>query len=274
MRPFLLGSIALATLTAATPAFSQGVDWTGPYFGGRLGYTSQPKDNGETILFDANLDGDFNDSVQTAAGADAFQRGFCGGAALSANTTNCQDKDGTEWAVHAGYDLQFGSAIVVGIVGEYGRAYIEDSVSAFSSTPAFYTLTRRLGDTAALRARAGVTLGNSLAYATGGVAYGKIRSSFTTSNQVNSFTPSGDNEEAWGYRAGGGLEHRFSGGFSLGVQYLYTSLKDDDFRLRVAGDNVPVSNPFILQNGQGTDFRRSGSRFTSHNVSVVASFRF
>ena len=274
MRSFSLASATLALLAAPLPVMAQDTDWTGPYFGGRLGYTSQGEDKDETILFDTDLNGEFGDTVNTAAGVNAFPRGFCGGAAGGVNTTRCSDRDGTEWAVHAGYDYQFGGSLVAGVVAEYGRSTIVDSVTAFSSTPAFYTFTRRLRDNASVRARAGFAIGDSLIYGTGGVAYGKIRNSFTTSNRVNTFTESSGDEDAWGYRAGGGVEHRFAPNFSLGGQYLYTSLKDDDFTVRTGGINIPVSNPFILRNPNGTDFRRSGDRFNSHNFSVVASFRF
>jgi outer membrane immunogenic protein len=274
MRPLLLASATFSLFAAPLPVLAQSTSWTGPYVGGRLGYTSQSEDKDETILFDTDLDGTFNDTVSTAGGANAFSRGFCGGAARTATANACSDRDGTEWAVHAGFDYQLGSSLVVGLVAEYGRSTIVDSVTAFSITPAFYTFTRRLRDNGSVRARAGFALGDTLVYGTGGVAYGKIRHSFTTSNMINTVTESGDDEDSWGYRAGGGVEHRFARNFSLGAQYLYTSLKDEGYAVRIGGTNVPVSNPFILKNAMGTDFRRSSDRFNSHNISVVASFRF
>jgi outer membrane immunogenic protein len=273
MRNILLASMTTAMLAAPLPAFAQTADWTGPYFGGRLGYSSQPEDKNETILFDTDLNGSFGDQVSTASGANAFSPGFCGGAAATATATNCNDRDGTEWAVHAGFDYQLGSALVAGVVAEYGRSTIEDSVSAFSTTPAFYTFTRRLRDHASLRARLGFATGNTLVYGTGGLAYGKIRNSFRTSNTVNTFS-SATNDDAWGYKAGGGIEQKVADNFSIGAQYLFTSLKDEGFNIRASGANVPVSNPFIQKNKEGTDFSRSSDRFSSHNLSVVASFRF
>lgn len=275
MRLLLLLPASVALTAIAAPASAQNADWTGFYAGGRLGYTSQPKDNDETILFDTNLDGAFDDTVNTTGGVNAFARGFCGGAAGSATANGCSDRDGTEWAGHAGFDYQLGSALVVGAVAEYGRSTIEDSVTAFSSTPAFYTFTRRLRDHAGIRGRAGVTFGNTLAYGTGGLAWGKIRRSFSTSNRVNTVTETAGDKDAWGYSYGGGIEQRVSPNFSIGAQYLYTSLKDDDgSTVNIGGANVPVSNPFILRNAQGTNLRRSSERFNRHNLSVVASFRF
>lgn len=210
--------------------------------------------------------------MNTAAGANAFSPGFCGGAALSSRPTGCaDDRDGTSWAAHAGFDYQLGS-LVAGLVGEYGRSTITDSVAAFSTTPAFYTMTRRLRDNAALRARLGFAAGDTLVYGTGGAAWGKIRNSFSTSNTANSFTNSG-NEDAWGYTYGGGLEQKVAPNFSIGVQYLFTSLNDEQFRVRAAGP-APASNPFVRVNPAGTDFRRSDDDFTNHSVRVTASFRF
>ena len=274
MKSLSLGSATLALMLTASPALAQSADWTGPYVGGRLGYTTQPQDKDETILFDTDLNGTFGDTVNTVAGVNAFSRGFCGGAARSATSNGCADRDGSEWAVHAGYDYQLGSSIVAGLVAEYGRSTIVDSVTAFSTTPAFYSFTRRLRDHASIRARVGFALGDTLVYGTGGAAYGKIRHSFTTSNAANTFTLAGDDEGKWGYRAGGGVEQRVSDNFSIGAQYLYTSLKDEDFTVRAGGTNLPVSNPFLRTNPNGTDFARSSSRFTSHNVSVTANFRF
>lgn len=271
----LAGALAL-TIFPAAPAAAQSdgaKSWTGPYVGGRLGYAFQRNDKNETVLFDTDLDGNFGDTVTTGTGANAFSPGFCGGSTFTRTPSGgCGgDRDGTDWAAQAGFDYQIGS-FVVGVVGDYGRTDIDDSVSAFSTTPAFYTLTRELRDNASLRARAGFASGDTLVYGTGGIAWGKIRNGFTTSNTANQFTNTG-NEDAWGYRVGGGIEQRLGGGFSIGAQYLYTSLKDEDFRVR-AGGPAPAGNPFLRTNAAGTDFARSGDRFNSHSAQVAVNFRF
>lgn len=277
MKRMCLAGCACVAVGALLPSSALAQDseagWTGAYVGGRLGYAFQRSDRDETILFDTNLDGSFEDTVTTAAGANAFSPGFCGGAATGPTpATGCRDdRDGTDWAVHAGYDLELGG-LVVGLVGDYGRTSISDSVAAFSTTPAFYTMTRRMRDNASIRARVGVGLGNTLIYGTGGAAWGKIRNSFATSNTANSFTNTG-NEDSWGYRVGGGIEQRVAPNFSIGLQYLHTSLKDDDYRVRAQGP-APATNPFIRTNASGTDFARSGDRFNWHSAHVTASFRF
>ena len=284
---------AVAALGFSAPAMAQDEvnddvamddgDWSGVYVGGRLGYSLQSSDNDETILFDTDLDGRFGDTVRTAAGANAFSPGSCGGEAVGATPTLAtgnrgvcrDDRDGTEFAGHIGVDAQIG-ALVGGVVAEFGRAYISDSVSAFSSTPAFYVLTRELSNHGSVRGRLGLAAGDMLFYGTGGVAYGRMRNTQTTSNTVNSFTLSQRIDNNYGYVFGGGIEHKAGRNFSVGFQYLYTALEnDDDFRVRVGAlATTPATNPFLRASRSGTDFMRTDERFDRHNVSATVSFRF
>ena len=79
-------------------------------------------------------------------------------------------------------------------------------------------------------------------------------------------------DSAWGYQAGGGLEVKL-GNVSLGGEVVYTSLDDkDEYSVRGQGP-APVTNPFILSNPAGTDFRRdNGFKFTA--ARLMASYRF
>jgi outer membrane immunogenic protein len=277
MFKLLLGT---AALVAAGPAMAQSADptsWTGFYAGVRAGYSFQPKDGGETINFDTNRDGTFRDTVRTTTGANAFSPGFCGGFARGATpASGCRkDEDSLDLGIHAGYDFDLGK-IVVGGIAEAGYGFASDSVSAFSTTPASYTMTRRMRENYGLRARVGYALGaqrNTLIYATGGVLWAKMENSFRSTNALNSYSEFGDTN-VMGWRAGGGVEQRVHRHLSIGLQYLYTSLKDDGARLNVSRGAQPATNPFILVNSGGTDLMRSHSRFATHNVSATANFRF
>jgi outer membrane immunogenic protein len=273
MNKGIATALVMLAVTAATPAIAQDKSgWTGAYVGGHLGYAPSPRHRNETILFDTNLDGQSGDTVMTAAGANAFSPGFCGGMAVAPTAASgcAKDRDGTDWAVHAGYDIQF-SSFVLGVVGEYGRTNISDAVSAFSTTPARYTMIRQMRGTAGLRARAGYAFGNTLLYGTGGGAWAKVRHSFVTSNGVNTFTSTSD-DSVFGYRLGGGVEQKITQNFSIGVQYMFTSLKDEH-TVRAAGP-APATNPFIRVNAAGTDFTRSEKRFETQSVAITANFRF
>jgi len=272
---YLAAAVPLLFVIGATPAAAQSDDleWTGGYVGVSGGYRIQPSDNKEAVKFDTNLDGIFGDTVATAANpaGNAFSPGFCGGKAkTTAPAGGCfSDEDAFNFGVHAGYDMQFG-ALVVGTIAEYDRTGMSDSVSAFSTTPAAYVLTRKMKDSANLRLRAGGAIGRVLVYGTGGGVWARVRNSFTTSNTTNTFTDTG-NDNVFGWTAGGGAEFRFSETMSLGVQYLYTNLTDDDFRVRAAGG--AANNPFIRVNAQGTDFRRGG-KFNSNAVAASINFHF
>ena len=105
---------------------------------------------------------------------------------------------------------------------------------------------------------------------------------FTTSNTVNTFVRSEDDDDegdegssqgAWGYQAGGGLEVRFGMRWSVTGEYLFTSLEDrEDSTIRVQGP-APATNPFILVNPAGTDLRRS-EKFEFQTVRVGLNYRF
>ncbi|QNA84810.1 porin family protein [Sphingomonas sp. So64.6b] len=279
MRSLYMLTLAAGTaaLALAGPAFAQDTEkapFDGVYVGGTIGFDAQPNDGNETILFDRNLDGNFGDTVTTGTGANAFSRGFCGGAATSTANIACRnDKDNISYSARIGFDKQFGN-IVAGVVGEFGKSQIRDSVSAFSTTPASYTMTREIDYDANLRLRLGYAANTTLFYATGGPAYAKLDHSFTTSNGLNSFTGSGD-DDAWGFVAGGGIEQKLGRNFSIGLEYLYNQYKDDDYIVRAGAGTAPATNPFILPpNTTGTDFARSDDQFRWHSVRATAQFRF
>jgi outer membrane immunogenic protein len=272
MRLHILAATALTvTIFAAGAASAQDSDanWTGFYAGGQIGYNFTPSNNKEAVSFDRNLDGNFGDAFAN------FAPGFCGGTPNGRTPADgCKDdKNAFTWKLHGGYDYQFeGSGIVVGGVLEAGRAYIARTVTAYSTTPAVYRMGAKLKETAGLRGRAGYAFDTgTLAFLTGGLAYGRINNSFATSNSVNTVTVRGANKDGWGYSYGGGVEQKI-GKFSIGLDYLFTSLKNDDFRVRLSGG--AVGGPFTVQNASGTDFRRSFSKFGYHTIATSASYRF
>ncbi len=271
----ILAVSAIAFSVTAAPAFAQDgeEEWEGAYIGGSFGLAAQNNDRNETVLFDTNRDGAFDNGVFTTTGANAFSTGFCGGAANSRVAADgCRgDSDGLEYNIRAGYDVQSGN-IVYGFLLEGGMNEARDSVTAFSTTPANYTFTRELDYSVQARARLGYAARGALFYATGGAAYGKIENSFSTSNGANSFANNGGTK-SWGYSYGGGTEVKIAKNFSLGLEYLYTNFVDDDFRVNVGPGTAPLTNPFLL-NGGGTDFRRSDSDFDMHNIRLTAAFRF
>jgi len=279
MRKLLLASAVLAAGVAAAPvATAQGGDWSGLYVGAGAGYSFKADD--EIVVFDTDLDGAFDDTVRTGAGANIFALGFCDGAAKGPTPGDgCRTSDGNvKLSVRAGYDLQFGNW-VVGVVGDYGAVNIGDDVSAYSTTPAAsYTLTRDLNAVTALRARGGWAGKAGLLYATAGMAWGDMDQTFTTTNTVNSFTPSEDSEVE-GYQIGLGYEVKLGemwfvgSGWSLGLEYMWTSLDDGDNIVRVGPGTAPATNAFLVANAAGTNMKRTKDLFEYSTVGFTLNWR-
>ena len=276
MRNILAATASLALLAAAGAAQAQPADWTGPYVGVSMGYADRNESGGEVILFDTNLDGGYGDTVRTAAGADAYSPGFCGGSFnTNAAPGGCRKDDDTDWefSLRAGYDFQLGSWVVGGVV-EYSDLELQDAVTAFSVTPAAYNFTRKLEDLWAIRARGGYAFGDTLAYVTGGYASGNMKHSFQTTNTANAFPRSGGGD-ADGWQFGLGVEHRFLPNVSLGLEWIRTSLKDDDFTVRATNSgSTPATNAFLLVNPQGTGFLRSDDDLEYDSIRATLSWRF
>ncbi|MHA6721384.1 outer membrane protein [Sphingomonas sp. RS2018] len=269
-----------ASMAVAAPALAQDTTegrFNGIYVGASGGYDVQPNDRDSRIVFDRNLDGRFGDTVTTTTGANAFSPGFCNGAATATGNTACRnDKDGWTYNGRIGADVQYGR-IVVGALGEFGKSNIRDSVSAFSTTPARYEMSRSVEWEANARARLGYVAGDStLFYGTGGVGYARIEREFFTSNAQNAFTGRGD-KNRWGFVGGGGIEQQLGeSGVSIGVEYTYHQYNDGDYRVRATQGTAPAAtNPFILApNTAGTDFARSDDKFRWHSLRATAAFRF
>lgn len=278
-RTLLFAPLVLLAGAAIAPgAQAQDSDWTGPYVGVGVGYSFKSDD--EAVVFDTDGDGQFDDTVRTSGGGNAFAPGFCNGAAQGPTFADgCRTNDGNiNLSVRAGYDLQLGNW-VVGAVAEHSVLHLGDDVSAFSSTPAAsYTFTRDLNSLSALRARAGWAGKAGLLYATAGMAWGDMDQSFTTTNTVNTFTPSEDSEID-GYQVGLGYEVKLDNmwligtGWSMGLEYLWTSLDDGDYPVAVGPGTATTGNPFLTADPTGADMKRTKDMFEYSTVALTLNWR-
>jgi outer membrane immunogenic protein len=253
-----------AGLAFATPALAQeSVDaepegFSGIYVGAAGGYDVQSNDRNSRILFDRGANGSFGDTITTTTGAPSGCR---------------NDEDGWAYYGRIGADTQSGG-LVLGVVAEFGRSEINDSVTAFSTTPANYVLYRDVDWEASIRGRIGYTPNNTtLFYGTFGPGYAQIGRAYFSTNTANAATLSGDRRQ-FGVTGGGGIEQRIGRNFSIGLEYMHHRYQDDDFRVRLTQGTAPATNPFILGGAAGTDFRRSDTSFQWHSVRATAAFRF
>lgn len=283
MKQILLA--AAAAIAVASPAAAQddvppASPFEGFYVGGTFGLDATANRDEDGFVFDTNRDGTFGETVTTAAGANAFSPGFCGGSALgNSQAGGCvDDQDDIAYSIRAGYDTRLGdgSPFVAGLLVEATKHETIDSVTAFSTTPASYTINRGLDHSFAARGRLGFSPGSEgrgLFYVTGGLAYGKLEHSFATTNTANTFTQVNDDDYQLGGQVGAGAELYVLPNVSIAFEYLYSSFEDEDYYVAVGQGTAPATNPFV-RNGGGTFLRPAEQDYTLNSFKVGVNFRF
>lgn len=283
-RALIIAATLLASASVSVPAFAQDdmsaggfnrdAHFDGPYIG-VFGGISMPKSGvGDTISFDRNGDGNYNDTVITSGNTNAFSTGFCNGAFTGTANAGCRDDESkAEYGIRVGYDSRMGDVVIGGLV-EVSKSDATDYTSAFSTTPAAYQIARKVDYGISARARLGFTPGGgALFYATGGGTYARIDHTFSTTNTSNAFTPVNDGKMVWGWQAGGGAEIMLTNSVSLGLEYLHTRYTDNKYSVNVAQGSALSSNPFVLGGGT-TNLRPTETQFTTNAVRASLGFRF
>jgi opacity protein-like surface antigen len=261
-----------AMVAVSTSAHAQ--SWTGSYVALSAG-SSKVSSHNNGLTFDTNQDGSYGDTVHTFTGADYFAPGFCAGAAQGQTpSAGCRkDSQKGDVGIRAGYDWQTGH-LVYGALVDVTSLKLRDSVSGFSTAPDSYTFTRELKTLTAVRGRIGWGETKWLVYATAGFASADMDRSFATTNALNHFTAL-RTRTSNGLQLGVGGEWRFMRNWTVGVEYLGTSLRDNGPVILAQGSaNTFASNPFLIANGEGTSIRRSDDRLKFGTVSVTVSYRF
>jgi outer membrane immunogenic protein len=142
--------------------------------------------------------------------------------------------------VHAGYNWQSGN-FVFGIETDLELSGIEGSGRG-SLGGAHATSIDWMGS---LRARAGFTMGNTLLYLTGGLAYGDV--SVDRSSGALATPMMGKSDWQTGWTLGGGIEHAFTPNISARVEYRYTDLGGATFTSLLGGgtDTTDVTHSAV-----------------------------
>jgi outer membrane immunogenic protein len=204
----LLASTALSTsaLLASGAAFGQPVtyNWTGFYVGLNAGGASTRIEHGLSI---------------PAIDDDPFRR----------FVSNNRDGSFTVGFL-AGYNWQFVPNWLVGVEADinYLRASHQSSFAFLnSSEDVVGTQNTRLRWLGTVRGRLGYTWGNTLVYATGGWAFGGVRSNVEASRidtGVEATFAGSYSATRNGYAVGGGIEHAFTNMLSLRIEYIHFDL--------------------------------------------------
>lgn len=248
---------------AAAPA----AGWSGFYAGVQAGYGF-----GSTGVFtmDRNQDGIFGDYIAafdpTTAVCTVPVDDGCG--------FNGDGVSGFVGGVHMGYDWQVGSIVFGGVV-DFSFADLEDRQNGFSGTPAFYTIEREIDYLLTARGRLGYAFSDSLlAYVTGGLAYANVESRFL-SNTPATVVVTGGEDSDFGYTVGGGVEAKITANWSIGLEYLYTNLGDNNTFVNLSGaPGTGAGDAFGTGGADSTNARGSDSSFDFHTVSLKLSYRF
>jgi outer membrane immunogenic protein len=278
-------------LTASPPptVFS----WTGFYGGANVGYGWGNSSNAWNI-FAANMGGDT----------------VCppGGGALCVAGTDSNHMNGVIGGLQIGYNLQTGR-YVFGIETDFdaigqrgsqtfnganGATLLGGGLGLIAAAPTAATYNEKLSWLGTFRGRVGIASDRTLFYATGGLAYGEVKStgSAIISGSNSPFGPFGPTCTAnfpafgtcplgnWsnsvdkiGWTLGGGIEQAFAANWSVKVEYLYVDLG----RVSTAFATSPgcFGGPggvgcFGMAPGTGT----VSSRITDNIVRVGINYKF
>jgi outer membrane immunogenic protein len=136
-----------------------------------------------------------------------------------------------------GYNMQFGSGLVLGIEGDYDYAKLHDDGDA-GFAPYATHVDLDVDQLASIRGRVGWSMGNWMPYLTAGWAWAHAeRDIFNPA-----LTPSSYSVDNWhdGWVAGAGVEVAFDSNWSAKLEYTYADLGEENY-------NVPTLG------GEGTD---------------------
>jgi outer membrane immunogenic protein len=182
------------------------------------------------------------------------------------------DLSGFTGGAQAGYNWQTG-AMVYGVEGDFN--YFHNAVSGVHTVTLFSggPRTVTVGESAStdwlftFRGRLGFLASPAwLVYGTGGLAVTNLHAAWTFNETAfnNSAGSAFSNTKA-GWTIGGGVETQFSGGWRLGLEYLY-----------VAFDSSTSTMPIVLPNGGGPtaqNFKQSAD-LSSNIVRVKLNYAF
>lgn len=154
------------------------------------------------------------------------------------------DEFGGVYGVQAGFNYQFGNA-VIGLEGDFsGTTFDED----FWYDDRDYVFSSEWDWLATVRARAGLAIGNALVYATGGVAFVDQKTIVSDDPTDPDDTQVSDDIRT-GLVAGVGAEFMVTNNFTVKGEYLFVGLEDDTVFTADDDDATVDSDAHIIRVG-------------------------
>jgi outer membrane immunogenic protein len=218
-------TVAPAPLPVVAPVFT----WSGFYAGINGGYVWNDVD----ARYRSGIGGFFDAGVAAGVVPDRVD--------LSS--------DGFTFGGHVGGNVQFG-VFVAGLEADIAytdvgrtRAFAGGG-GATGFTPRTTTLSSDMDFFGTVRGRIGLGFDRFLVYGTGGLAYAGVNTRGTIRSDLavpafGTFTSNGDDDDIRvGYAVGVGAEYAFTNNLTVGVEYLYYDLGDENVRLTNAAGNT------------------------------------
>lgn len=223
------------TYKAPVKAIAPVTTWNGFYVGGNVGYDWSTGSTGISVL---STDPALAAPLAALVAAGAFPT------ALSPSAK------GVIGGIQAGYNWQIGQQWLVGLEADFQGADVKGS-STQVLTPPFAdatstTVTKGIDWFGTVRGRLGVLVAPQwLLYGTGGFAYGRTKSSFSTTDLTSGCLVGGticasgtSSGTSTGWTAGAGTEVMFAPNWSFKAEYLYVDLGRRT--LNVASSTIPA----------------------------------
>lgn len=250
--------------------------WSGFYVGLNAGGTFNNRNNFSVVAAPVANAG--------IAGAPAVQ------AAIDSSVTgfgSLGQRSGAILGAQAGYNWQFGSPFLLGIEADIqGIVQPGDRLTYTGTAPqagfaaantSSVTVTKRLDYLGTVRGRIGYVFApNFMLYATGGLAYGQVKSQTSTITVATGggtvvrpgAASLGINQGRVGYAVGAGGEWMFMPNWSLKAEYLYYDLRTMNYNAGALATSAPAGNPFTV------DALRTRIRVDGHIARLGVNYHF
>jgi len=253
----------MAVKASPAPTAVAAYNWAGWYVGGNVGYG-----------WGTNTGGGYSSFVDPAGGT-----GIGGVGAFFATGGNVLpgvNPKGIIGGGQIGYDWQTSPVWVLGVVADLqGSGMKASGTGAAPPLSGFISITEaktaKIDWFGTVRGKVGYAANNWLVYATGGLAYGKVKAntafndpSFAASSNPISFAGSSSSTKAGG-TVGAGIQYGLSPNWTVGAEYLYVNLGSISVtETRVTGTGA---------GGTGATFT-SNSKFGANIARVFINYKF
>jgi outer membrane immunogenic protein len=186
-------------------------------------------------------------------------------------------KGGFVGGVYVGYNWQVNPNFLLGVETDFNWASFKaDDTTCFGlcspGDDQFFT-SSKLDYFGTIRGRAGLVVGNAMAYVTAGAAYARIKSSYRETDSgtgvIESFAD--DDSTHWGIAVGAGVEYMPLSNWIFRAEYLYLDFVKKNFDII---DGVPpiTATGFRLGKSADAHIARVGLAYKFGYAPVVAKY--